>query len=92
VCRRENSRNIAIEHPHVPDAVVDEGLLTGRRGTVAVEVVTHEPVRADAHALPANEGEDEVVREHEQEHREDEEVQVEEELAEVLLAVHVAVE
>jgi hypothetical protein len=73
----------------VADAVVDESLLAGRRGCVAVEVETHEPVGANSHTLPTHEGEHQVVGEHQSQHGEDEEVEVEEELLVILLPVHV---
>ena len=74
----------------VPDAVVEKGLLPGRRRGVAVEVVAHQPVGAHPDALPADEGDEQVVREHEEQHGKHEEVEVEEELAKVLLPLHVA--
>ena len=77
----------------VADPVDDERLRAGGGGVLAVEVVADEQVRAEAHALPAHEHQDEVLGEHEDEHREQEEVQVREEpgVAGVRrLAAHVA--
>ena len=73
----------------VADAVGDEGLLARHRGAVAVEPERDQEVGAGAHALPAEEGHDEVLAQHEHEHREHEEVQVDEELGELRIAVHV---
>ena len=64
----------------VTDAVVDEGLLARRGGRVLLEPEGDQPVGADAHALPADEGEQQVVRQDQHQHGEDEEVQVDEEL------------
>ena len=55
-------KKMARRKPDVTDAVVDEGLLAGRGGRVAVEPVGDQPVRADAHPLPPDEGEQQVVR------------------------------
>ena len=73
----------------VADPVVDEGLLAGRGGRLALEPEGHQPVGADAHALPAHEGEQQVVRQHQEQHGEDEQVQVDEELRVVPVALHV---
>ena len=70
------------EHPEqeaeVADAVDDEGLPAGVGGVLAVVVVTDQQVGAEAHALPADEEQEEVLRENEHQHREHEEVQVRE--------------
>ena len=81
------------EHRHheaeVTDAVGDEGLLAGAGVGVLLEPERDQQVGARAHALPAEEGEDEVVAQHQHQHREDEEVQVGEEPREAAVAVHV---
>ena len=74
----------------VTDAVGDEGLLAGRGVGVVGEPERDEEVRAGAHALPAEEGDEQVVAQHQHQHREDEQVQVDEELRELRVAVHVA--
>ena len=78
------------EERSVPYAVEDHRLLGGARRAVAFEPESDEEVRADAHALPAEEQQQEVVREHKQQHRGHEQVQVQEELREVLVVLHVA--
>ncbi len=78
------------EEGGVADPVEDHRLFGRARGAVALEPEADEEVGADAHALPAEEEEQEVVRQHEQQHGGDEEVQVEEELREVLVVLHVA--
>ena len=78
------------QEPGVTDAVVDERLLARRGGRLALEPEGDQPVGADAHALPAHEREQQVVRQHQEEHGEHEEVQVDEELRVVPVALHVA--
>ena len=74
-----------VAHP-----VGDERLLA--RGGVGLlgEPERDEQVGADAHPLPAQEGEGQVVAQHQDQHGEGEEVEVDEELREVAVAVHVA--
>ena len=74
----------------VTDPVGDERLLA--RGGVGLlgEPERDEQVGADAHSLPAQEGEGQVVAQHQDQHREGEQVEVDEELREVAVAVHVA--
>ena len=69
--------------------VVDERLLARARSSVALEPERDEPVRARPDAFPADEGEQEVAAEDEQQHREHEQVQVQEELGVVDVALHV---
>ena len=73
----------------ITDAVVDEGLLAGRGGGLLLEPEGHQPVGADAHAFPTDEGQQQVVRQHQQQHGEDEQVQVDEELGVVAVVLHV---
>ena len=49
-----------------------------------------EEVRACAHALPPKEGDQQVFAKHQHEHGEHEQVEIQEELGEVWVAVHVA--
>ena len=74
----------------VADAIEDHRLLGGARRAVAFEPETDEEVRADTNTLPSEEQQQEVVRQHEQQHRGHEQVQVQEELREVLVVLHVA--
>ena len=82
------------EHRHheaeVADAVGDERLLAGAGVGLVGKPEGDEEVGAGADALPAEEGQQEVVAEHEHQHREGEQVQVQEELRELLVTVHVA--
>ena len=73
----------------VADAVGDERLLARDRGRVALEPERDQQVRAQADALPPEEGQQEARAEHEHEHRGREQVEVREEPAEARVAVHV---
>jgi len=66
------------EEPEVPDAVDDECLPAGVRLRVVVVPEPDEQIAAEPDALPADEHRDQVVRQHEQQHRGDEKVQVRE--------------
>ena len=79
----------ADHEPEVADAVRDERLLAGDRGFLAGEPERDQEVGARSHALPTEERDHEVVAEDEHQHREDEQVHVDEELRELLVAVHV---
>src|SRR5690606_24875804 len=74
----------------VADPVGDERLLAGRGVGLVGEPERDEQVGAEADALPPDEGDEEVAAQDEQQHREDEEVEVDEELGEVGGPVHVA--
>ena len=63
----------AEQEAEVPHAVGHERLLGGLTGGVLLPVVADQQVRADADQLPEDEGLEEVGREHDAEHREDEE-------------------
>ena len=77
------------EEAEVADPVGDERLLA-RRGVERILVPeADEQVRAEPHALPADEEERQVVREDQDEHREDEEVQVTEEARVPVVVRHV---
>jgi hypothetical protein len=82
------------QEAEVPDPVHDEGLAPAE-GVVAVAVPeADQQVGAEAHALPAQEQEHQVVGQHEHEHREREQVHVAEEALEPpivpMVVVHVA--
>ena len=78
------------QEPDVTDAVGDEGLLPRDRGGVALEPERDQQVRAEADALPPEEGHEEARAEHQDQHRRGEEVEVGEEPREARIAVHVA--
>ena len=87
--RRERQEHRQHDAP-VADAVGDEGLLAGGRRRLAGVPESDQQVRTRADPLPAEERDQQVLAEHEQRHREDEQVQVQEELGELRVAVHVA--
>ena len=74
----------------VADAVDDECLVGRVAGRVAMEVESDQQVRAQAHAFPAHEHHDVVVRQDQREHGEHEEVQISEEAVVPALVRHVA--
>ena len=76
--------------PDVAHPVDDEGLLRCRRGGVLVLPEADEQVRREADALPAEEQPDVVGREHQHQHRGDEQVEVAEEPATPRVVLHVA--
>ena len=76
--------------PKSPTRLVTNAFLPATGVRFLLEPERDEEVRAGADALPAEEGEQQVVAEHEHEHREHEQVQVDEELGEPRVAVHVA--
>ena len=83
-------RNMAIMNPKSPMRLVTNAFLPADGGRRPLEPERDEEVGAGAHALPAQEGEQEVVGQHQHQHREGEQVQVDEELRVPLVAVHVA--
>ena len=82
-------KNIAIMNPKSPTRLVTNAFLPATAAGVALEPERDEQVRAEPDALPAEEGDEEADAEHQHEHREDEQVEVGEEAAEALVAVHV---
>ncbi len=74
----------------VADAVDDHRLLAGVRGRIAGVVEADQQIRGEAHALPAHEHQQEVLRQHQGEHEEEEEVHVGEEAPVPFLFGHVA--
>ena len=74
----------------VADAVGNEGFLRRRRGFTLVDVETDQQIRAQPDAFPADKHQQEVVREHQRQHREHEQVQIGEETIVAAVTVHVA--
>ena len=74
----------------VADDVDHEGLDAGRRGRVAAVPVGDQHVGGGANEGPANDQQHHVAREHQQQHREDEEVEVREVANVTLVGLHVA--
>ena len=80
----------AEQEPEVAHAVHDERLLPRLGGSRPLVPEADQQVRAQAHAFPAHEHEQEVVGQHQREHREHEQVEVQEEPAERGIVRHVA--
>ena len=78
------------QEPEVADPVGDERLLGRDGGDISLEPEADQAVGAEAHTFPAEEVEQEIVRQDEHEHGEEEQVEVEEEPVEARVAVHVA--
>ena len=74
----------------VADAVDDESLVGRVARGLTVEIETDQQVRAQAHAFPADEKQDVVVRQDEREHGEHEQVQVSEEAVVAAFVRHVS--
>ena len=74
----------------VADAVDDECLVGGVAGRLAMEIETDQQIRAQAHAFPAHEHQDVVVRQDQRQHGEHEQVQVAEEAVVAAFVRHVA--
>ena len=87
---RAKVRKIATMKPKSPMRLVTNAFLPAEALASLGEPEGDEEVRAGADALPAEERDQQVVAEHQHEHREHEQVQVDEELREVRVAVHVA--
>ena len=73
----------------VADPVDDEGLLPRVGRAVLLVPEADEQVRAEAHTFPAHEHEEQVVRGHQGEHHEDEEVEIGEIAGKPLILVHI---
>ncbi len=74
----------------VADPVDDKRLLARVRGAVPLVPEADEEIGAQPHAFPAHEHEEYVVRRHEGEHHEDEEVEIREVAGKALVIVHVS--
>ncbi|MNK95710.1 hypothetical protein D3C87_1159590 [compost metagenome] len=88
--QEEEDEEHAEQEAEVSHAVGDEGLVPGVRLGDIREPEADQQVRAEADAFPAHEHEGERGAEHEDEHREHEEVQVREVAAEAPVMAHVA--
>ena len=73
----------------IAHAVYDESLVSGLAVLDILVPETNEEVGAEAHAFPTEEREEQVVREHEHDHAEQEEVDVGEVTGKAAVAVHV---
>ena len=74
----------------IADPVDDECLFAGVPGAAPVEVVADQQVGAEPHAFPADKHQQEVAGQHQDQHREQEQVQVGEEPIVPVFGMHVA--
>jgi hypothetical protein len=88
--KRRPREDDAEDEAEVAHAVGEEGFLRGVSGGVFLEPEADEQVAAHAYQFPKHEHHEEVVREHDAEHREGEEAQAGEVTAEAAVAVQVA--
>ena len=87
---QHEDREDAEQEAEIADAVDDEGLHGRRVGGILLVPEADEQIAREAHAFPAEEHLDEVVRRHQHEHGEGEERQIGEEARTVRILVHVA--
>ncbi len=80
----------ADQEAEVADAIDDEGLVARRRVGQVAEPEADQQIGTEPDALPADEHQQQVVAEHQQQHREAEQVHVGEEAPDAVVALHVA--
>ena len=84
----KNQHDTENESP-VTDSIGDECLLGGWRGLIFVEIKPNQQVGAQADTFPTDKHQEEVVGEHQREHREHEQIQVCKEPVVTAIAMHV---
>ena len=84
------AKNIAIMKPQSPTRLVTNAFLPAVAALSRVVPERDQQVRARADALPPEERDEHVLAEHQHQHAEREQVEVQEELGELRVAVHVA--
>ena len=77
--RRDEEEEDPDQEPEIAHPVDDEGLLPGVGGRILLIPEPDQQVGTEAHPLPPDEHQQEVVSRDQEEHHEDEEVQVDEE-------------
>ena len=75
--------------PQSPMRFMTKAFFAAVAGLVTFDVVTNQQVRTQPNAFPADEHQQEVVREHKRQHREHEQVQIREKAVKAFVAVHV---
>ena len=86
----EEDQHDAQHETPVADAIRDECFLGRVARFLAIDVVTNQQVGAKAHAFPTDKHQQEVVGQHQRQHREHEQVEKCEEAIEAFVLVHVA--
>ena len=74
----------------IADAIDNEGLVSGDRVGVIVVPKTDEEIGTETHAFPADEQHQQIVPHHQQEHKEDKQVQINEKTNHPLVVPHIA--
>ena len=94
---REVKRSEVLDHQEkrnqeskIANPIDDECFLTGRRRRVFCEPEADQQVRRQAHALPADEHDQIVLRQHQRQHEEHEQVHVRHEAVVTVVFPHVA--
>ncbi len=85
-----NRRNKPEDESRVADAVDDESFLARVRSRFAQEIETDQQIAAEPHAFPADEKQQQIIRQHQDQHGEHEQVQIAEEAVVAALVGHVA--
>src|SRR5207302_7088112 len=78
------------DESRIADAVHDESLLPRIRCRFAQKIESDQQIAAKPHALPADEKQQQIIRQHENQHGKHEEVQIAEEPVVAALMGHVA--
>ena len=85
----EENEHYAEHKAPVADAVCDEGLLGRVSGFLAVDVITNQQIRAETDTFPTHKHQQEVVGQHQRQHRKHEQVQKRKEAIEPAVFMHV---
>src|SRR5688572_9425357 len=88
--REEEHQHDAEHKSPVANAIGDKGFLRSVACFFAIDVVSDEKVRTETDSFPTHKHQQEVVSQHQRQHREHEKIQVSEETIEALVAMHVA--
>src|SRR6266542_1647131 len=87
--REKKDQHDAENETPVTDSIGDECLLGGWRGLIFVEIKPNQQVGAQADTFPTDKHQEEVVGEHQRQHREHEQIQVSKEPVVTAIAMHV---
>src|SRR6266542_1257377 len=88
--REKKDQHDAENESPVTDSIGNECLLGCRRGLLSVEIKPNQQIGAQADTFPAYKHQEEVVGEHQRQHREHEQIQIGEEPVVTTIAMHVA--
>ena len=77
-------------NPQSPTRFVMNAFFAASPASFLSSVVTNQQIGAETHAFPADKHQQEIVRQHQRQHREHEQVQIRKEAIEAAVSVHVA--